>query len=135
MKLVETNWQPSNRQLRQFAVALGVALPAITWYWGGTLNAVSILTVIGLLIAVAGMVWPSTVKHLFIALSLLATPIGMVLGEVAMLLIYFCCFLPIGLAFRVIHRDSLKLKLQRGSQSYWESKVQPRSLTNYYRQF
>ena len=35
MKLIEINWQPTDRQLRQFGVICLVALPALGWLWGG----------------------------------------------------------------------------------------------------
>lgn len=134
MKLVEINWQPTDRQLRQFGGICSVALPAVAWLWGASLNVVAILATIGLAIALVGMIAPRALKYLFLGLSLVATPIGVVVGEVAMLVIYFGCFLPIGLVFRVLRRDALRLRLDRNATSYWESKKQPTKLASYYRQ-
>ena len=135
MKLVEINWQPTNRQLRQFGAICIVALPAFVWMWGASLSVITIMAVIGLIIAAVGMAAPSALKPLFVVLSMAATPIGLVVGELAMLAIYLFCFLPLGLIFRVIGRDALKLKLDRNATSYWEQKQQPASLASYYRQF
>ena len=74
------------------------------------------------------------IKALFLALAIVATPIGMVVGELALLLIYFGCFLPIGLVFRLFRRDALQLTIDRQAESYWERKRQPRSAASYYRQ-
>ena len=66
---------------------------------------------------------------------LVAAPIGMVVGEVAMLFIYLGIFLPIGIVFRVWGRDRLKRKKPTGSvASYWQEKEQPRTVASYYRQ-
>ena len=35
MKLVEINWNPTDRQLRQFGMIALVALPALGWLWSG----------------------------------------------------------------------------------------------------
>jgi hypothetical protein len=134
MKLVEINWQPTDRQLRQFGEICFVALPAIAWLWGASLSVIVILAAIGLAVALVGMIAPPALKYLFLALSLVATPIGVVVGELAMLGIYFGCILPIGIVFRFLKRDALRLQLDRNAASYWESKKQPTSLASYYRQ-
>lgn len=134
MKLVEINWQPTNRQLRQFGATCFVALPAIAWLWGASLGVIAIHATIGLAIALVAMSAPQALKQLFLAVSLAATPIGMVVGELVMLVIYFGCFFPIGMVFRVFRRDALRLKLDRNATSYWESRKQPTSMASYYRQ-
>ena len=134
MKLIEFNWQPTDRQLRQFGVICLVALPAVGWLWGGGTATVALLGVIGLLLAITGMVLPTVLKPVFLALTIVATPIGMVIGELAMLMIFFGVFLPFGLVFRFVQRDALQLRLDRNRDSYWEAKKQPANTASYYRQ-
>ena len=134
MKLIEISWHPTDRQLRQFGVICLFALPGIGWIWGGGTTAITVLAVIGLLLAVTGMVLPSVLKPVFLALTIVATPIGMVIGELAMLMIYFGVFLPLGLVFRIAKRDSLQLRLDRGGESYWVKKKRPTNIASYYRQ-
>ncbi len=134
MKLIEINWNPTNKQLRQFGVICLFALPLLGWYWGGGLGAVSALAVAGIALAVAGVAAPRLVKPVFLALAIVATPIGMVFGEIAMVLVYFGVFLPIGLVFRAMKRDALQLRLDRQCKTYWQAKRQPDGATTYYRQ-
>lgn len=134
MKLIEFNWQPTDRQLRQFGVICLFALPALAWLWGGGTTIVMTLALAGLLLAVAGMAVPTVLKPVFLALTIVATPIGMVIGELAMLAIYFAVFLPFGLVFRLAKRDSLQLRLDQDKESYWEAKKQPANIASYYRQ-
>ena len=134
MKLVEINWNPTNRQLRQFGIICLFALPLLGWLWGGSLNVMGLLGVVGLVIAVAGLALPKAVKPIFLALTLVTTPIGIVIGELAMLLIYFGIFLPIGLIFRVARRDALQMKIDRKTSTYWQSKLQPNNAGSYFRQ-
>ena len=105
MKLVEINWHPTPRQLRQFGLICLLALPAIAWLWGGSLNIIGGCGVVELLLAVVGWVVPQLLKPVFVTMSVLAIPIGLVVGEIAMVLIYFVVFLPVGLYFKVIRRD------------------------------
>jgi hypothetical protein len=77
---------------------------------------------------------PSVLKPVFLALTIVATPIGMVIGELAMLTIYLGVFLPFGLVFRIAKRDSLELRLDQSKDSYWQAKKQPVNIASYYRQ-
>ena len=134
MKLIECNWEPSNRQLRQFGIVCLFALPLVGWLWGGGGEVVRLLAMVGLLLAIAGFACPRTLKPVFIALTIVATPIGMVIGELAMLLVYFGVFLPIGLVFRAMNRDALQLKFDSRARTYWQAKKPPGGAADYYRQ-
>jgi hypothetical protein len=134
MKLVEINWSPTDRQLRQFGIICLFALPLVGWFWGGGLTIVGWLGATGLACAFAGLVLPKALKPAFLALMIVATPIGIVIGELAMLLIYAGVFLPIGIVFRCARRDALQLKADRRATTYWRVKSQPGSVTSYYRQ-
>lgn len=92
------------------------------------------LAVVGAVIAVVSWVVPKLIAPLFIGLMLITVPIGMVVSEVAMLLIYLMVFLPIGCCFKLIGRDRLQIRLDRDASTYWQSKQQPASVKSYYRQ-
>jgi hypothetical protein len=135
MKLVEMNWAPTDRQLKQFGVIALVALPALAWIWSrGNLTAVSISGGVGALLAGLGLLVPRSLKPIFIGLCVLCIPIGIVVGELAMLVIYFGLFLPMAILFRIMKRDSLKRKFDRQAETYWEPKGQPSGPASYYRQ-
>ena len=135
MKLVEMNWEPTDRQLKQFGVIALVALPALAWFWsGGNLTAVSISGGVGALLAGLGLLVPRSLKPIFVGLCVLCIPIGIVVGELAMLVIYFGLFLPMAILFRIISRDRLKRRFDRQAETYWEPKRQPSGPASYYRQ-
>ena len=134
MKLIEVHWNPPNRQLRQFGIICLFALPLVGWLSGGGEQTVSLLAMVGLLLAIAGFACPRMVKPVFIALTVVAAPIGMLIGEFAMLLVYLGVLLPIGLAFRIMNRDALQLKFDRRAGTYWQAKKPPGSPADYYRQ-
>lgn len=134
MSLVEINWHPTLRQLRQFGLLCIVGLPAIGWTWSASATTLVILAATGMLLAAASVVLPKLIAPLFVGLMLVTIPIGQVVGELAMFLIYMVVFLPIGLAFRLLGRDRLGLRFNRDQASYWQPKSQPQSVANYYRQ-
>ncbi|WP_339908102.1 hypothetical protein [Symmachiella dynata] len=134
MKLVEIDWNPTSRKLRQFGGICAFALPGLGWLWGGSNSVIGGLAVVGVALAILGLVWPRGIQPVFLAMMIVAIPVGLVLGELGMLCVYFGVFLPIGIIFRLMRRDALQLKTARSSASYWQAKSQPRDATRYYRQ-
>ncbi len=134
MALIEINWNPTSRQLRQFGSLCLVSFPLLGWIWSGNLTVITALACLGLLIAGIACVYPKGLSPLFVGLMLITAPIGLVVGEVAMFLIYMTVFLPIGMLFRITSRDRLRLKIDRQATSYWQPKRQPKSVGSYYRQ-
>ncbi|MGQ0633601.1 MAG: SxtJ family membrane protein [Planctomycetaceae bacterium] len=134
MKLVEINWDPTDRQLRQFGLISLVALPLVGWLWRANAPVLWLLAGIGVLLAGLGLLAPRWLKLPFLVLSVAAIPIGLVVGELALVLIYFAVFVPIGLVFRLIGRDALELRRDSNATSYWRPKAQPRGPASYYRQ-
>ena len=134
MKLVKMNWRPTDRQLRQFGVIAMVALPLVAWIWGGTPAVIGAMATVGAALAAVGWVWPPVLKPLFVTLSLVAIPIGLVISELALILMYFGLFLPTGLIFRLIGRDALERKFDREAPTYWRPKKTPTDPASYLRQ-
>ena len=135
MKLIQANWQPTPRQLRQFAGTCLVVLPVLGWLWDVSDNVMIAMAGGGLLIGLVGYALPKSVQPLYLTLMVITTPIGIVLGELAMLTIYFGLFWSMGVVFRLLRRDALQLQLDRAQPTYWQPKPQPRNVTSYYRQF
>ena len=134
MKLVELNWDPTDRQLRQFGTVALVALPLLGWLWGAGLSMIGWLAGIGALLLLVGLTVPRALRPLYATLALLAIPIGLVVGELVLLLIYFGVFLPIGLVFRLIGRDRLNLRSAPSAVTYWQKKKRPAGPASYYHQ-
>lgn len=143
MSLIEFNRNPTDRQLRQFGVAGLVFLPFIGWLATGkprslasaNLSLMGGLALIGVLIAIIGFIRPKVLRPVFVGASLITLPIGLIVGEAVLLVVFYGLFAPLGLFFRLIGRDALQRKIERGATTYWQPKQQPDSLARYYRQF
>jgi uncharacterized membrane protein len=144
MKLVEINWNPQERILRQFGWLTLVALPLAGWLLlhrpnllnleAREKNILLVLLGIGIAAAVIGTIRPSLLKWVYIGACLAALPIGLVVSELMMLVMYFGIFLPVALVFRVIGRDALQRKIDRGAKTYWQKKVISGKAESYFRQ-
>jgi len=143
MKLVELNRDPTDRQLKQFGATSFVFLVFVGWVVAGRPSTFAAanwpliggFAAAGLCLAVLALVRPTAVKWLFVGLSAVAFPIGLVISEIVLLVTYLCVFVPVGLVFRLIGRDALQLKFDRKGKSYWQAKRQPDGARSYYRQF
>lgn len=134
MALIEGNWRPERRELRQFGIICLFAFPAIGWFWGAASAHVTVLAGIGAAFAILGILTPNILRPVYVAFMVVSTPIGLVVGEAAMLLIYLGIFFPMSLLFWVFRRDALNLTLDREVTSYWTEKREPPHISHYYRQ-
>lgn len=135
MKLVEMNWRPTDRQLRQFGAIGLIALPLLGWLWSAGILGIGILAAIGLLLAALGLVYPQSLRPIFVGLSLVSLPIGCVVSELALLVVFYGVFLPIGLLLRLLGRDPLDRKLDAQARSYWQPKKPPAGAASYFRRW
>ena len=74
-------------------------------------------------------------KPLYIVLCLLAWPIGIVVNELLVALMFFAVFVPLGLVFRCLGRDALQRKIDPHASSYWQPKPQPKDAASYFRRW
>lgn len=136
--MIDLNWKPTDKDLRVFATAaLVVALIfSVTIYTKiGVTDLVKGLLATGGAVFALGMVWPRSLKYLYIGLSILAFPIGFVVGNVLMALVYYLLVTPIGLIFKLLGKDLLHRKLDPQASTYWIKRPPPSEPARYFRQF
>ncbi|MDZ4852480.1 MAG: hypothetical protein SGI77_24590 [Pirellulaceae bacterium] len=134
MALIEANWNPTNRQLQQFGVVGAIVVPVAGWMWGASPNAIAVMAGVGFLFACLAAAAPRLIAPIFVGLMLISLPIGVVVGEIVLVLVYGLVFVPIGIGFRLVNRDRLKLRFSTKSKSYWTPKAQAKSVAKYYHQ-
>ncbi len=134
MSLISINRHPTQRQLRQFGIAAMIALPVIAIVWRAAWPITGLWAGLGVMFAVVGWWRPNWLKPLFVAMSVLAAPIGLIIGEVVLLVIYFAVLTPLALVMRCTGRDPLERRLDPDAASYWKPYSPPRDVSRYYRQ-
>jgi hypothetical protein len=124
--MIAIQWNPSEKQLRQFA---GVWFPAfcglVGWSIGhktGHWSAVEIGWVLAGLLSVGGLVLPALIRPIFVGLILLTFPIGWVVSHLLLGLIFYGVVTPIGYILRISGHDPLQLKKPSGN-SVWKTSI------------
>jgi hypothetical protein len=146
--LIELNLNPERKQLRVFGACGCFVFAAIAfWFHLGATEAdfpfeVSharvARVVFGIFSAyclVSILLAPALLRPLFVALSLLVFPFGLVASVFVLAMIYFGVLFPIAMVFRVLGRDSLHRTMDREASTYWVERSTEKDVKRYYRQF
>lgn len=134
--MIQPNWYPDRKQLRQFAiislVGFGVVGAIFRWRFG--LEATSlVLWAAGVLTFLAGMVLPAAVLPVYTLLMAVTMPIGWLVSNVLLRLLYYGVFTPFGFVMKALGRDPLQLK-RPSAGTYWLKHRQRKDPSSYYRQ-
>ena len=137
--MIKINWNPGEKMLRQFgwiSLAGFGLLASIAWFKFGNQPVAITLGGLAVVAPVIGMIQPRLLKPLYLGLSLITFPIGIVVSNLVLLLIFLLVFTPLALIFRLFGRDELRLRLDRAAPTYWR-KYDPerRNPASYYRPF
>ena len=140
MSVVQINRHPSRRQLNQFGfVWLGFVafFGAVAWFKLGNPGLAKGLWIAAVAVPVIGWLFPGVMRVVFLGMSYLAWPIGMVVSHVVLAVVYYLVFTPIGLVMRLVGRDPMTRTLGSETASYWVERQQDESADHrrYFRQF
>lgn len=134
MRLVEINWRPTSRQLRQFGFVALVALPLMAWLWRFTEPVFWGFAGVAGFAGVLALLAPQSLRWPFLLLSIVALPFGLVVSEVMLAAMFFLVFLPIGLIVRLLSRNEFRQTFDSHAATYWTVKAQASSESSYFRQ-
>ncbi len=142
MPLLELDLHPDRTRLRRFgAIALLVlGLLAAKAAQQAGLGAARLplalgLAGLGLLSGLFALLHPRANRPLYIALSVLAFPAGVVLSYLALLVLFFLVLGPVALMMKLTRRDPLKRRFDRAADSYFGEPDGARRPDSYFRQY
>ena len=134
--MLDINWNPSARELRQFAGIWLPAFAAITGtlaYRSGSVRLAGVIWGLAALIALAGVFRPRSVKGIFVGWMLAAYPIGWTVSHIVLGIVYFVLFTVVGLIMRALRYDPMERSANRAS--YWRQRPDRSEAATYFRQF
>jgi hypothetical protein len=138
MQWSDIQLNPPAKTLRQFA-GLWLACFGGLALWEGLIrrhaSASAVFLTLALAIGPLGLVWPKVLRPIYASWMVLTFPIGWLISQLTLALIFYGLFTPIGLLFRLMGRDPLHLARPEGVETYWSSKVTHADLRRYFKQF
>lgn len=148
MAMIEVDWNPDRRVLRQFggiAVAFFGGLGAWAWF-GHAIVAIDLaphtargvawtLWALAAYAAVGATAVPAILRPLYVVLTAVGLPIGWVVSHVVLALVYYLVVTPIGLALRLAGRDPMGRRFEPDRPSYWIRRPEEIPVERYFRQY
>ena len=111
MSLVEINWQPNRRELRNFGIIALIASAAISLLLyllkGLEIQWVLIICGVGFIIFLSSIISAKISRIIYLGLILMTLPIGWIISFLLLAVFYFFLITPIGFIFRLMGRDPL----------------------------
>jgi hypothetical protein len=84
-----------------------------------------VLTPVGLILVILGLIWPRSLAGLNRGWTKLGLLMFKVISPIILALLYVTTFVPIGLIMRALRRDLLRLELEPSASSYWVKRDPP----------
>jgi polyferredoxin len=134
--MIQPNWAPKKKQLRQFAVIslFGFGLIGFMLKWKfGLETAPLVVWGIGVVTFVSGLIAPITVFPIYTILMVITLPIGWVVSNLFLRILFYGIMTPFGFVLKATGRDPLKMK-RPDTGTYWDDRSQRKDLSSYYRQ-
>ena len=136
--MIEINWHPDERHLKQFATfslpGLGL-LGMVAWHLTDSAVVAGVFLAMGVLTCMLGVISPLRVRPIYLALTAATYPIGWCVSAAILRLFFYAVLTPIGLISRLIGRDPLRLRRPESAQTCWKHADQTRSIESYFRTY
>ncbi len=138
MALIEINWNPNRKTLRDFGfmalIVLMVAPLLLRFLKGLAVGYCLIIFAVGLIIFLASRISLRVTKAIYLGLTVVTAPIGWTVGFIVMAVFYFLLITPVGLVFRLFGRDLLNRKFDTTTESCWSEHSTPEKPDRYFHQ-
>jgi hypothetical protein len=134
----DISFAPPARTLRQFAglwLLFFAGLAVSRGLRDGLTSPVLGLVALALTVGLLGLWRPALVRPVYVAATVLTFPLGWVMSRLLLAALYYGVFTPLGLLFRLLGRDALRLRPCPQQASYWTAKPAPADVSRYFRQF
>lgn len=146
-KMIELDLHPDRRTLRQFGLmallvfgALAACALGEAWLFAGGLGAARLpvawaLAGVAVVSGLFSAVFPAGNRALYVGMSVVAFPIGLVTSYVVLGVLFFGVITPIGLVLRLTGKDPMMRRFRSDQASYWSEARSKRDKASYFRQF
>ena len=137
--MIEINWNPSTRELRQFAgiwfPAFWILVGGLCGYKTGSLPITAAIWSAAFVVSLVGYLWLPFMRVIFVGWMCAAFPIGWTVSYLLLAAIFFLVLTPIGLGMRLFGRDPMLRAFDRSANTYWVPHNPGGDPRRYFKQF
>jgi hypothetical protein len=126
------------RDLRKFGLVVGGAFALLTlWCWFRGKPFYPYLAIPAVPLLALGLVWPTSLRWVYVAWMSLALVLGLVVSTVLLTVFYYVVVTPIGLLARAVGQDFLNRRFEPEAKTYWLKRTAtgPKQRHEYEQQF
>jgi hypothetical protein len=136
MALLEVNWNPDKRQLKQFAYLwLGFfALVGLYLLVRDSRSAATIFFIIAAF-GIVGSIRPEFLRPIYVLWMAAAMPIGWCISHLLLLTVYYLAITPLGLLMLLCKYDPMNRQFNRAARTYWEPHDPGENAARYFKQY
>jgi hypothetical protein len=138
MAIVDINWNPSRKELKTFSLLLIVFFAIVAGLTSGKGAAIETACLIaggGAVVGIAGVLSPAFIRVVYVVWMAAGFPIGFVVSNVVLALVFYGVVWPIGLMTKLTGRNALQLGLDRKAKTYWNVRPPMKDPRRYFRQY
>ena len=138
MAILDVNWSPSRRQLRQFAGLLVVfagVVSGLMLYQGVSSTTAGATFGGAIVLGAVGWFWTGLLRAVYVVWMVVAFPIGWTVSHVVLAATFYLVFTPIGIMMKIVRYDPMRRKLDRDASTYWQPKRSDDDKNRYFKQF
>ncbi|MGZ0173086.1 MAG: SxtJ family membrane protein [Planctomycetales bacterium] len=138
MAIVDINWNPSRKELKTFSLLLIVffaIVAGLTFGKGAAIETACLIAGGGAVVGIAGVLSPAFIRVVYVVWMAAGFPIGFVVSNVVLALVFYGVVWPIGLMTKLTGRNALQLGLDRKAKTYWNVRPPMKDPRRYFRQY
>ena len=138
MAIVDINWNPSRKELKVFSLLLIVffaVVAGLAYRKGTSFETACLIAGGGAVVGVVGVLSPAFIRIVYVVWMAAVFPIGFVVSNVVLAVVFYGVVWPIGILTRLTGRDALQLRFDREAKTYWNVRQPTRDPRRYFRQY
>ncbi len=138
MALIEIQWNPDRRFLRQFSamfLLFFVVVGALRYFRHDSPSTAWLLWTIGGTLGIMGLAFPAAMRYVYLAWMIAIYPLAWVVSHLLLSGIFLLVVTPLALLMRLTGRDPLHRRIDRSEPSCWSRRETSVDSKRYFRQF
>jgi len=145
--MLKIDWNPSEKKLREFGYFGLVGFALVAWaigrrtgVWHGHAGPIAqgftaFFGALALACPLLSLAKPAALRPVWLAIVFITAPIGFVVGNLVMGLIYWGVVTPIALVLRLLGNDPMQRRIDPQAATYWQVRPPTPPKSRYFRQF